>query len=101
MDGGSGSGCGCCSCGCLGCLMPIIATVLVFGLIFAIFTPMNHDFQNMTPEDFQNMMPDDFQEYFPDFNDGSRIPWGKGLVAPCYELSDSSASTSLSILTGF
>ncbi len=93
MDGGSGSGCGCCSCGCLGCLAPIIAAILVIGMIFAIFAPMNHD--------FHDMMPDDYQEYFPDFNDGTSIPSGKGLAVPCYQLSDSSAITTLSILTQF
>lgn len=85
MDGGSGSGCGCCSCGCLGCLAPIIATILAIGMIFAIFAPGNHN--------FQNMMPDDFQEYFPEFNDGTGIPIDKGSIQPCYELSEPVAIT--------
>ena len=93
MDGGSGSGCGCCSCGCLGCLAPFIAIGLVIMMMFAIFAPMNRD--------FQHMIPDDFQEYSPEFNDGTIIPTDKGSILPCYQLSSSSELTYLSIQTDF
>jgi len=80
MNGGNGSGCGCCSCGCLGCLAPLIAIILIFGMIFAFLVPMNHN--------YQQMMPDDFQEHYPEFNDGTGIPAEKGSILPVYELSE-------------
>lgn len=93
MDGGSGSGCGCCSCGCLGCLAPFIAIIVAIMMIFALFAPMNRD--------FQHMIPDDFQEYYPDFNDGTSIPAGQGSILPCYQLSESSTWSNLSIQAQF
>lgn len=82
MDGGSGSGCACCSCGC-GCLVVLIAIILAFGMLFAVFTQMNRN--------YEHMIPDEFQEYYPDFDDGTGIPSMKGSILPAYELSESFA----------
>ncbi len=87
MDGGSGSGCGCCSCGCLGCLAPFIAVILAIMMIFALFAPTNHR--------FEQMIPDDFQQYYPDSNDGTGIPADKGSILPTYELIESFANVSV------
>jgi hypothetical protein len=84
MDGGSGSGCGCCGCGC-GCLVFLVAIILAMGMIFAMFAPMNRN--------FEHRFPDEIQEYYPDFNDGTGIPADKGSILPVYEISVSFAVT--------
>lgn len=86
MNGKSGSGCGCCGCGC-GCLVFLVAIFLVLGMVFAIFAPINHNFEHMTP--------DYFDEYYPDTNDGTAIPADKGSILPAYELSESFAVVSV------
>ncbi len=72
-----GKGCACCSCGCFGCLMPIIAAIVVIGLLLAIFAPFTHE--------YQHMIPDDFRQIFPDINEGTRLPSHEGMVAPVYD----------------
>ena len=57
------------------------------GMVFAIFAPMNHNFEHMTP--------DNFDEYYPDTNDGTAIPADKGSILPAYELSESFAVVSV------
>ena len=60
---------------------------LVLGMVFAIFAPMNHNFEHMTP--------DNFDEYYPDTSDGTAIPADKGSILPAYELSESFAVVSV------
>ena len=65
----------------------LVAIFLVLGMVFAIFAPMNHNFEHMTP--------DYFDEYYPDTNDGTTIPADKGSILPAYELSESFAVVSV------
>ena len=83
MDGGSGSGCGCCGCGGCGCLLFFVALIVAIMMVFALFAPMNHN--------YEHMIPDEFQEFYPDFNDGTLVPSDEASILPAYELTESFA----------
>lgn len=91
MDSGSGSGCGCCGCGGCGCLVLVIAIIVAVVMVFAIFVPMNHN--------YDHMIPDDYQEYYPDLDDGTRSPSHQDSIQLCYHLTESNQASQRIILT--